>query len=347
MTYPLPEFKRSQVDKAGEILANENYDNIEEYVWAYQVMNNWRASHGYPVNTFQATLRNKLSHIDVNAIVAQRIKRAPSIINKLQRFNTMNLSQMQDIGGLRAVVGSINKVRQLENDYRKSKFKHKLYGSNDYIETPKTDGYRSLHLKFKYSNSKAKIYDNLSVELQIRTYLQHSWATAVETMGTFLGQALKSNRGDKKWLDFFEVASTSFAHIEECNLIPGYTHLSKSDTFDLLIRTEQKLGVLDKLRGFSIAANSITANHRPASYHLIVLDSTGKKLQITPYSTAQLGQATEDYSKIELRATKGELLDAVLVSAGPIAKLRKAYPNFFLDTHEFIKQIKKIASSRA
>ncbi len=347
MSYPVPDYKRSQVDKAGEILASEDFDNIDDYIWAYKVMNNWRACHGYPVNTFQATLRHKLSHIDTTALVAQRIKRAPSIILKLQRFNTMNLSQMQDIGGLRAVVGSINKVRQLENDYRKSKFKHKLYGSNDYIETPKSDGYRSLHLKFKYQNERAKIYNNLSVELQIRTYLQHSWATAVETMGTFLGQALKSNRGDKRWLEFFEVASASFAHIEGCSLVPGYSHLSKESTFDLLLKTEQKLGVLDKLRGFSIAANSITANHRPASYHLIVLDSNSKKLQITPYSTAQLALATEDYSKIELRATKGELLDAVLVSAGPIGKLRKAYPNFFLDTHEFIKQIKKISSARA
>lgn len=99
----------------------------------------------------------------------------------------MNLARMQDIGGLRTVVSSIARVSKLETEYRSSKFKHVLVSSKDYISEPKEDGYRGIHLIYKYSNPRAPAYEGLSLELQMRTRLQHAWATAVETMGTFLG----------------------------------------------------------------------------------------------------------------------------------------------------------------
>ena len=52
--------------------------------------------------------------------------------------------------------------------------------STDYIENPKSSGYRSIHYIYKYS-SNIQDYDGLKIELQIRTRLQHSWAMAVET----------------------------------------------------------------------------------------------------------------------------------------------------------------------
>ena len=94
MSFPQPKFSRSKVDKAGYQLLENPYDPD-----ANDILTNWRASHGYPVNTFQATLRLRLRKIDAKAIVAQRIKRTPAILSKLNRFNTMRLSQMQDIGG--------------------------------------------------------------------------------------------------------------------------------------------------------------------------------------------------------------------------------------------------------
>jgi putative GTP pyrophosphokinase len=114
------------------------------------VLANWRASHAYPINTFQALLRLKLKSIDKQALVAQRLKRSPSILAKLERFPEMQLARMQDIGGLRAVVSSMPRVRKLEDAYRNSTFKHRLVGFKDYINEPKPDGYRSVHLVYKY-----------------------------------------------------------------------------------------------------------------------------------------------------------------------------------------------------
>ena len=86
---------------------------------------------------------------------------------------------MQDIGGLRAVVSSLPRVRALEKIYRERSFAHELIGSKDYIHHPKSDGYRSVHLIFRYRNRRAPAYNGLSLELQLRTKLQHAWATAI------------------------------------------------------------------------------------------------------------------------------------------------------------------------
>ena len=50
------------------------------------VISNWRSSHSFPLNTLQVRLREKAKSIHGSAIVAQRLKRVPSIIQKLQRF---------------------------------------------------------------------------------------------------------------------------------------------------------------------------------------------------------------------------------------------------------------------
>jgi ppGpp synthetase/RelA/SpoT-type nucleotidyltranferase len=337
MAFPKLQYSRSQVDKAGEILLKNDNDE-----WSNTVLTNWRACHGYPVNTFQATLRKRLEHVDNKALVAQRIKRTPSIVNKLRRFGSMRLSQMQDIGGLRAIVGSLVQLDKLRKLYCDSKSKHKIVHTDDYIRNPKIDGYRSVHLVYKYVNKIQPAYDGFYVELQLRTRLQHAWATAVETMGTYLGQALKSRQGEQKWLDFFTVTGAAFAVIEKTPSVPGFEKCTKDEVFKQVVDAESKLKVLDSLSGFTVATHAITTSQKIGAYNLIVLDSNKKEVTVTSFSKEHLERAAEEYTKAELRARQGEKIEAVLVSAGPIEKLKKAYPNFFLDTSSFIAIVKRV-----
>src|SRR3546814_14907255 len=53
------------------------------------------------------------------------------------------------------------------------------------------------------------------LEVQIRTHAQHSWATAVETVGAVLGQALKSSEGEAAWLSYFQYASLALEYMEK------------------------------------------------------------------------------------------------------------------------------------
>ena len=84
----------------------------------------------------------------------------------------------------------------------------------DYIKIPKQSGYRGIDLIFRYKNKNNPSYDGLRIEMQIRTKLQHLWATAVEVMGTLRGEKLKSGMGDEKWQYFFSIVSSYFAYKE-------------------------------------------------------------------------------------------------------------------------------------
>ena len=73
---------------------------------------------------------------------------------------------------------------------------------------------------YKYHSEKSE-YDGMLIEIQIRTHLQHIWATAVETMGIYLNQNLKAGQGSKDINRFFALISSLFAYIEQQPLVPG------------------------------------------------------------------------------------------------------------------------------
>lgn len=332
---PVPTESKSQINKAGKILALGRVFS-HEYEDALELANRWRACHAYPINTFQATLRTKIGGCRGDAIVAQRLKRMPTIIDKLLRFPNMQLTTMQDIAGIRAIFDHLSDVQLITSKYVHNKnFPHEFVSGHDYISNPRDiDGYRSHHLIYKYRNKQNPSYDGLRVEIQLRTKLQHIWATAVETMGTFLGQALKSKQGEKEWLDFFALVSSAFSFIEETPPVPRFSHLSKEETIREVAKLEEELGAIEKMKNFSIVVSSI-GSKKSYTYHLLVLNSLEHTIQVHTYDRDEFERAMEDYARFEGEAAKGSKLEPVLVSAGPMESLRKAYPNLFLDISEF------------
>ena len=325
----------------------QNKPSSKAYKEAIEVVNAWRVCHAYPINTFKSTLWRKVKNYD-SPIVAQRLKRLPTIIDKLNRYPHMELARMNDIGGVRGIVDTVKQVRELQEQYQDEKrFSHRLVRKDDYITNPKDDGYRGVHLIYRYHNTRArtplaKQYEGLLIELQLRTKLQHNWATAVETMGTFRGEALKSRQGSADWLEFFTVTSAAFAHIEKTPLAAKYSSLTATQTFKKMAIIEKKLGVLETIRGYSIAAGAIHRHGFGASYHLIILNTKDHTVQINSYKTDQLALAGKDYAEAEKKATKDKALEPVLVSAGRLKSLKKAYPNYFLDVREFVEKIEVI-----
>jgi putative GTP pyrophosphokinase len=347
VTWPAPAYSKKQVDQAGRILADfpnciDEYADIGPFLWAEEVVNNWRACHGYPLHTFQATLRQKASAIDNNAIVAQRLKRLSSIEQKLNRYKDMRLSRMQDIGGLRAIVATGAHTHSLRRSYELCRFQHEMVNCKDYIAYPKPSGYRSIHLVYRYHSQHANNYEGLLLELQIRSRLQHAWATAVETMGIFLNRALKSSEGPEQWLNFFALAGSAVAHLENSPPVPGYERLQRNETFEKLIDSSKRLKARERLLAFTIAVEQVHTERKSGSYHLIVLNQDERSVSVSTFSQSSLELAGKEYSKIEKRIMEGQPLQAVLVSAGPIQQLRHAYPNYFLDTHEFVKLLDRI-----
>lgn len=345
MPWPTPNFSRTQVNRAGDILRDSD-PAPEDLRWAREVLGNWRSCHGYPINTFQSTLRDKLGRLNFDdALVAQRLKRTPSIVAKLNRFPGMRLARMQDIGGLRAVVTDLAAVRDLEENYQQSSFQHELVGHVDYIDEPKESGYRSIHLIYRYLNSLVPAYDGLRVELQLRSRHQHTWATAVETMGTFLGQALKSSEGEAEWLDFFSLAGAAFSHLEGTPTVPGYEHLNKLEAYEAADAEATRLQIREQLSAFTVAMDAISSDKRPGSYRLVVLDLDERTVSIATFARGELEEASAEYSYEEEQIISGANRQAVLVATGPLETLSRAYPNYFLDTREFISTLNRMAGA--
>ncbi len=336
---PVPTESKRAINRAAQEIINNKLT-----VETFELVNKWRACHAYPINTFQSTLRQKLRNAKYSpdSIVAQRLKRFVTIIGKLIDDKRLTLTTMQDIGGVRAIVKSLEEVYELRQEYLSSKHFAAMieHGScKDYIEKPKESGYRSVHLIFKYQNQLNNAYDGLRIEMQIRTKLQHLWATAVEVMGTFRGEKLKSGQGDEKWQQFFAYVSSYFAYREKCQ--PVFPDLTEKETCLEIRKLELELGAIEMMSGFTVAAKEIHQKiGRKSSYYLIVLDSKKQTVNITAYDRDSIEKAFGDYSKIELtNAEEKKEIEAVLVSAGKVGDLKKAYPNFFLDTREFVKEL--------
>ncbi|AOY64022.2 RelA/SpoT domain-containing protein [Xanthomonas citri pv. glycines] len=348
MAYQTPQYTRGQVRRAGNALREARLQP-ETFMQAMPIITNWRAAHAYPLNTFQSTLRMKLSALGMpvpKSVVGQRLKRLPSIVSKLQRFDTMSLDRMQDIAGLRAVVSSMRRLRMLREAYEnKSRFSHELRSIHDYVMTPKDDGYRSIHLVYRYENSKVPGYNGLHVELQFRTQVQHAWATAVETVDTFFNQAIKAGRADRRWGEFFQLASAAFASIEQTPVHDQLRSETESSIRERLFRAEADLNVLMRLKGIIVAADKIHGMGKsPTGYHLIVLDTSRRVLNIKSFSNDQLEAATEAYSLEEYRAAQGQSIDPVLVAGGSVEQLRQTYPNYFLDATIFLNYLRYICN---
>ena len=108
--------------------------------------------------------------------------------------------------------------------------------------------------------------------------------TFVETMGTFLSQALKASEGSKHWLEFFAVTGSAFASLEKCPPLAQYAHLSEMETCEMVRAMEYELGVIEKLRAYGSAVQASANSDKAAHYYLLVLKPFEKMVLITGFS---------------------------------------------------------------
>ena len=221
--------------------------------------------------------------------------------------------------------------------YHDSSFRHQLVDEKDYIAEPRNSGYRSHHLIYKYYSDKKDTYNGLKIEVQIRSRLQHCWATAVETVGTFLQQSLKSSEGEDDWLRFFALMSNEIAMREKSPLVPG-TPTDPRELKEEIQHYADDLDVASRLQGYSLALRiSVRPGLKGSRYFLMEQDE--KEIRVTGYKTWQLDLATEAYYAAEQQASKVGG-DAVLVSVDSVKALRNAFPNYYRDTSRFLLELR-------
>lgn len=355
MSHEILKFSRAAVDRAGRVLIDKEAtpdasDN------AFDVLANWRSSHAFPLNTITMDLRQRVNRVLPTALVVQRLKRTRSILAKLSKESSMRLTQMQDIGGCRAVVETLDEIYKLRDAYRRSKSLHEFVAEDDYIQRPKISGYRSLHLVYRFKSRSHPEYDKLLFEIQLRTKLQHAWATAVETVGAVIGQALKSSEGEKSWLSYFQNAALALEFSEQ----PGaamHAALSRGTVARELVTLSKTLQVDKKLTAYRNALKATEKlDAKSAGYFLLVLLPNEPALQIFAFSKRNVEAAYREYERYERllpRYPRGaqlplfpELSDysgaqAVLVGADSFKSIRESYPNYYLDTDAFLENVER------
>lgn len=339
------EHTKGEIDRAGELLLpwwNNETPVSESLGQNYQIIENWRTSHAMPLLTFRMGLSQRAKRIEVAAIVAQRLKRFSSVMNKLSRETNMKLSQMQDLGGCRAIVSNIMALGQLYELYRGDQ---ELFESEgvlkcyDYIRTPKSDGYRGIHVVGRYNArfKKNEPWNGHRIEIQLRSQLQHAFATAVETVTTFTRSPLKFGAGPDEWRRFFSLIGSVFAIRESTVQVPG-TPPDESELVRELRELTKALKVRQRLRGWTNAIRQLrTRNAEDAEWLLLVLDVGANTIGVTGYGDRQ--QASEALAQLE-KPPRSPDIDAVLVWVGSIKNLRGAYPNYYADTRAFLEALR-------
>lgn len=338
------------VKKAGQVIAgdvvwtDESAPTIRE---AFSVANSWRDSHAFPMRSIRHSVIHYMHRDQIQGISAARLKRMKAIRAKLTRIH-VGLHQLQDLGGCRFILPTIADVHQLTATL-KQQLPHTLRSERNYIEEPKDDGYRSQHMMYTYIGRKGRvIYDGRRIELQIRTRLQHSWATTVEAVGLFRGEQLKNHQGSNEWLRLFELMSGEFADVERCavpSTVPGETRRRRE-----IVDLAGSLGALQVLEnvsyGFRGTDFPLAAGYNPTHY-LIRYNHTTKMVHVEPYRMPSDATRSYDIAEELDNRTGGNTVNVVLVEVDKIDNLKAAYPNYFGDVELFKSQLRLITLGRS
>lgn len=193
---------RSRIDRAGRALRgywvapkllDSETDEAFSLAWRF------RAEFQIPLTKVVMGIRSFVRTEGAPVVVARRLKRMPTILDKLARHPAMQLTRMQDIGGCRAILPS-GGFRYIDGIRARMRLRDwAIIEEYDYIAAPKLTGYRGVHV--------VVLRDNRLIEVQLRTEQQHRWAETVERLGSRSGFNLKDGQGPDELLRYLERAA--------------------------------------------------------------------------------------------------------------------------------------------
>jgi len=353
-------FSGKQVIRAGEDLILPNIvEQPEAFTKAMNILSEWRFSHDEAIFIALNKLKPIAIKKDRKAIFAHRLKRHRSIVAKLLRFKKMKLKNMQDIGGCRAIVSNEKKLLQIVRDLKRMpEFKnlHGKYRIKNYLNTPKDDGYRGFHI---IGSFRLKEGVRRNIEIQLRTLIQHYWATAIEIIDLFENQELKFGFGDENWKKFFIYVSKQLALMEKIHMFETFPTQKQYSSYLSIIQNDEdalegckqaqfyakKLRVLEKLNVYTESINVIDEQLVNSDYSgsvLILLDIEKKSVSSVLYPPEASKEAEKAYLEAEKENANNENVTVAKVSADAVGGIKEAYPNYFADSKGFFKYLKFI-----
>jgi putative GTP pyrophosphokinase len=353
-TYPPPPNSKREVNRAGKAIASGEGTDAD-----LQLVDQWRAAHGYVINTFQIFFKRRIEKINRSIEFAQRLKRRSTVIDKIGRKHPdgtplmSDVTSMQDFAGCRLIFDSLEDLTRFRDYVHSSQSMehviHKLRhdpGKYDYINHPKLSGYRGIHDVYAHyprahrrGSSESKPWHGLLVEVQYRTRVQHAWATALEISDIVDGQKTKFDLEETDRVRFFALASEILARHHE-GIASALVETETEDLCEEFCDLEKKLGVLQRLHALK-ASGGFEKIKRHNVLNVYRDESGELALEILTFSSPS--DAIEKASELESSVSS---LNAVYVRADNPSQVRSAYRNYFTDPVDFVRLVREALSAK-
>jgi len=240
---------------------------------------------------------------------------------------------MDDIAGCRLIFEDIAALTEFRKEFNKARFNHRRRNADDkydYIVSPKPTGYRGIHDVYEYDvrSEVGKHLKGLYVEIQYRTLVQHSWATAVELVGFVTESQPKFQKGDKRYERAMALASEILARAFEDAKGP-FPDMSNSDLLQEFLQLDKSLNILGRLKGLNTADRAVTEKR-----NAILIFSPSGELEIREFR-----DATDALRALFQLEKDRSASDIVLVRADTSEEVRLAFKNYFSDARDFIQLV--------
>ena len=316
----------TRINKIGENIAARGGEITPEEL---EQLQEFRTSFSKPlVNIFNKT-RELADKVNQSSILAFRLKRIDTIINKLSREKEMDLSRMGDIGGIRCIFyneAEVYKAKALIENTFESGGK-----TRDYINEIKRDiGYKSIHMYVKDPISQKRI------EIQLRTRNHHNWATLIEITDLLYDLRLKELgfESNEKFGKFHALMSSD-KELSKVEAELVYDVLDKYNFISVLSKTFRKNNAEVKKRWSSEEKNN--------SFFLI---EASKKDIPTLKSFKTFEEAENAYFEKYKENSSAEIV-LTSIKKPNFKQISVAYANYILSYHTFTSDIRPIIQELA
>ncbi|MGC1468491.1 MAG: RelA/SpoT domain-containing protein [Sphingorhabdus sp.] len=321
---------KSRIDKAGRVLSSDLDEIDEECLELDDVFKDYRQAHLGPLSALTASIQNFLNDFEFNYYIAQRLKRKPQILRKLNRLS-VRLTQLQDIGGLRLIVDNdtvVNELSQIIDASLDQSSYFKVHRTTDYRPLGRDDsGYRALHKIIKH--------DGLFFEIQLRSRAQHHWAESVERTSVFYGKRLKEGEGSPLILQYFKNLSRVFSEIEH-----GFQQSQESLAIlesmrgksEEIIRRDGHAHLMDSFVNEDVIKTLVQkekSNPHQINNWILVFDWATANFVTWDIVSRDPKEAGTAYAKYENQFPEHQNFEVVLIGSSDIATVQKTHSHYF------------------
>ncbi len=169
------EISKSQIDRLGDRLKKGNISDDD-----LRLLDKYRRSFSGAYDLVVGTIRNELGLEPTG----RPAKSTTSISDKLRR-ESIRLTQIQDIAGCRLIVDNISNQEIVVNSL------NTIFDNISIIDrrSQPSHGYRAVHVVITYNDK--------TIEIQVRTSLQHMWAELSEKLSDIVNPAIKYGGGEE------------------------------------------------------------------------------------------------------------------------------------------------------